>query len=93
MLDFVSTEVGNIRCQFRVIVTEFVELATVMTVDFSLDSVSAGKRCLLGHERRRGAEREAGDVPKRLKRSRANAAFRDQLVESSQVPLLLRCHA
>ena len=67
--------------------------ARIMPVDLGLDRVGAGERRFLRHQRGRRAEREAGDVPQRLKRGRAHPPLGHQRVEALEVPLLLRRHA
>ena len=64
-----------------------------MTVDLRLDRIGAGQRRLLRHQSGRRAEREAGDVPQRLKRGRPNPPLGHQRVEALKMPLLLRRHA
>src|SRR5690348_16751756 len=93
MLDLIGPKVGNVRGKFRIAVAERDELLAIMFVDLGLDRVGAGKRGFLGHEGRRGPEREAGDVPQRLQRGRTHAALGHQPVEAVEVPLLLRRHA
>ena len=59
-----------------------------MAVDLGLDRIGAGERGLFRHQGGGRAEREAGDVPHRLQRGRANAPLGHQLVETLEVPLL-----
>ena len=63
MLQLVGAEFLDVGGKLGVVVAELRQLLAVMLVDLGLDSVGAGERRLLGHERGRGAEREAGDVP------------------------------
>ena len=62
----------------------------IMAVDLGLDRVGAGHRRLLADQRGRRAEREAGDVPERLERGRADPPLGHQLVETVEMALFLR---
>ena len=89
MLELLGAEFLDIGGEFGVVVTQLVELAAVMAVDFGLDRVGAGHRRLLGHQRGRRAEREAGDVPHRLQRGRPHAPLGHQRVEAVEMALFL----
>ena len=64
-----------------------------MAVDFGLDRVGAGQSGLFGHERGDCAQRESGDVPKRLERGRAHPPLGHQGIEARQMAVFLRGHA
>jgi hypothetical protein len=60
-----------------------------MALDLGLDRGGAGHRRLRSHQRGRCAQREAGDVPHRLKQCRPHPAPNHHRVEADAVELFL----
>ena len=93
MLEFLFAKLRNHTGQFRIIFRfEGIELLPIMLINFGFDRSRAGHRRSRPERRSRRAQRIAGDFPEWLQCRRPNAAIRDHLVKSIQMPLLLFCH-
>src|SRR6185437_16582075 len=92
MLDLLLAEFFERFLEFRLVLAEGVDLALVMLVDHFFDSDRAGHRRALAHQRGRGAERKARDMPDRRQRRRPHATVENQLLERIEMALLLLGH-
>jgi len=66
MFQLLSTELGNIGGQRRIVVAQFIQLPLVVPVNFSLHRFGAGHCGFLADQGSSCAKREARDMPEGL---------------------------